>query len=856
MKRVVGYFLIAAVIVCRVAIAQPSCEATLQTSGSALSGKTYTVQSELRGVTIKDALERLSAKLPSAEVEVTAVDSDRGRLVGKTTTPGQRQYPVEIRVASTPEGCHVTMSVTLPFGAFARGGMGASLCQMIDLAKSATESGLGSGKHSTETAPDSTSPAKASPDRKSGTGQPEPSSARHLPPENLQNNAIANRMLSTGSGAVFVLSQRTLFRMQRDAGDLWQRVAEDVKGAAIDANNDRVIYTITSNDTVQKSLDGGQRWLALSGGLPQVAKTMILINPSNSDEIFVGTEQGLYRTKDGGFGWEATGLKVPVNQFYLNPAAPSHAYALASSGVVMASVDSGSSWLKCDKGLPTELIRGTGRTAEKAPIKVTNLFFIPHGGTYLLAATAGKGLFRSDDHGASWRQVGASMGPNARFTSAYVGDGEVILAGTQIARSTDGNTWAPVAVKTFRMAPGAFEGVARHPKKEGLLVLFRFSQDSANVQRIGYVGKGGALVGLSYGVMPRSSISAAWGGFIGGRPALYAMVSNWTPTRYEGRYDAEAGTYVSLDGGYSWESLGGTDCGARLASRPGNSKDVWLFGGMSCMAKVTADGLGWEKARGPRFDAMNSTVNRIAFDPVDATLLYYAAGVNDHRVYRYKYDANGNGEAVDLKVGAADVVVCEGNPKALYAGVGQFSSDGGWTWNDKSGPLMQYVERNTAKTYRRHDFTLLSCRQTEIRIAVHRYDAFMHTGGFWIIGSSDLGDSWHVVASVPDQAMTGIFGDPNDVSHLFAVIERFAKTRRGTAGDVIEVIESKDWGATWKPVFAHKVAEEDKNHESETVVTVFEQTDNATRSLIVGGRVGLWKSDDGGKIWAQLGGVQ
>lgn len=169
---------------------------------------------------------------------------------------------------------------------------------------------------------------------------------------------------------------------------------------------------------------------------------------------------------------------------------------------------------------------------------------------------------------------------------------------------------------------------------------------------------------------------------------------------------------------------------------------------------------------------------------------------------------------------------------------------------------MQYVERNIAKTYRRHDFTLLSCRQTEIRIAVHRYDTFIHSGGFWIIGSGDLGDSWRVISSFPDQAMTGIYSDPNDVTHLFAVTERFAKTRRGTVGDVIEVIESRDWGATWRPVFSHKVTEGDKNHEREAVVSVFEQTDGASRSLIVGGRVGLWKSDDGGESWAQLGGVQ
>ena len=68
-----------------------------------------------------------------------------------------------------------------------------------------------------------------------------------------------NRIIATRKGSVFLINQNTLFRMQRDEGDVWDRVAEDVQTASFDPRNDKIIYRVTSQNLVTKSLDGGEK---------------------------------------------------------------------------------------------------------------------------------------------------------------------------------------------------------------------------------------------------------------------------------------------------------------------------------------------------------------------------------------------------------------------------------------------------------------------------------------------------------------------------------------------------------------------------------------------------------------------
>ena len=677
----------------------------------------------------------------------------------------------------------------------------------------------------------------------------------HVQPQDFQNNANTNRVLSTAGGAVFILNNNTLLRLEGDGGDVWSRVAEDIKTAAIDPLNDKTLYVVTLRGSLLKSLDGGKQWITLGGGLPTNGVQLVFIDAASSDRVFASTNRGLFRTTDSGFSWQPTALTTAITQFFVNPSAQDHEYALTADGVVVASDDAGATWHNRQAGLPTELLRGSGRTARPVPVKVTSLFLVAQRSPYLLAGTSGKGLFRSDKEGAGWRQV-TGVRPGSRFNALYASEKGLAIAGTVVAVSADGESWTPLTVKTTRMAVGEFDGIARHPHLPGWLVSFRESGSTGAAARIGYVGRGEALVGLNYGVLPRSNVQAAWPGRLGGRPVLYATVSNWTPSRYEHRYDVEEGTYVSTNDGYSWEYLFSSSCGTSAAARGGAPDELWVYGRPNaCLLKLSSDGASLVPARGVKFRYMNERITKVAFDTSDKSLLYYAAGVNDHTVFRYKYTSSGAGEAVELKAAAADIVVCEDNSKNLFAGVGQVSIDAGWTWSDKSAALLRYIDHDIGLAYPRGDFTLLSCRGTEVRVAVHRYSAFMHTGEWTILTSPNLGDSWEVVKTVAAQRMTGVFVDPESVQHMFAVVEMLSGGY-ASKGQNLDVIETRDSGATWTTIFSYQLTDDDDRHESECITAVRQVPGGANGAILVGGRIGLWRSDDGGQQWKHLGGAQ
>ncbi|MDP4686376.1 MAG: T9SS type A sorting domain-containing protein [Salibacteraceae bacterium] len=64
---------------------------------------------------------------------------------------------------------------------------------------------------------------------------------------------------------------------------------------------------------VHKSTDNGNGWVSIAGDLPPVAINDIVIYPNHADSVlFVGTDAGVYATKDGGLDWERLGANMPI----------------------------------------------------------------------------------------------------------------------------------------------------------------------------------------------------------------------------------------------------------------------------------------------------------------------------------------------------------------------------------------------------------------------------------------------------------------------------------------------------------------------------------------------------------------
>ncbi len=120
-----------------------------------------------------------------------------------------------------------------------------------------------------------------------------------------------------------------------DAGDTWTNLFDDfrqigVSGIAIDKNDSDIIYIATGDDDagasysigVFKSLDGGVTWneTGLNPSTTDYNWTMneIVIDPTNSNVIWVGTNRGLLKSVDGGDNWE-TEIPGTIKDFKLKP---------------------------------------------------------------------------------------------------------------------------------------------------------------------------------------------------------------------------------------------------------------------------------------------------------------------------------------------------------------------------------------------------------------------------------------------------------------------------------------------------------------------------------------------------------
>ena len=98
---------------------------------------------------------------------------------------------------------------------------------------------------------------------------------------------------------------------------------------------------------------GAGEWQAVTNGLPdKVEVRTIAVSPHDSNVLFAGTQDGPYRSIDGGVHWEKLGFPdkgAVIWTMSVHPTNPKIVYAGAAPVVVYRSIDGGDNW----KRLPT-----------------------------------------------------------------------------------------------------------------------------------------------------------------------------------------------------------------------------------------------------------------------------------------------------------------------------------------------------------------------------------------------------------------------------------------------------------------------------------------------------------------------
>jgi len=224
------------------------------------------------------------------------------------------------------------------------------------------------------------------------------------------------------------------------------------------------VVAVGERGHVLYSLDEGRSWTQVQA--PVSANLTAVYFTDERHGWAVGHDDVILRTEDAGDSWELVNFAPDNNRPLLDVwfADEQRGYAVGAYGAIYASEDGGRSW----ELVPFEPEPLDGESAPADPddyyAEVDMGFdfhlnaIVPSGeGSLFLAAEAGR-LFRSDDGGASWRELPSPY--DGSFYGILPLDGEALLAfglRGHVFRSEDGGkNWSgPIPTETIALLNSA-----------------------------------------------------------------------------------------------------------------------------------------------------------------------------------------------------------------------------------------------------------------------------------------------------------------------------------------------------------------------------------------------------------------
>jgi len=223
---------------------------------------------------------------------------------------------------------------------------------------------------------------------------------------------------SADDGTLYSLYEFGPMGVYRRSGGNWLPVNNDALRAAIPtapqpihfataATDSSLLYVISSNSQLVRSIDGGATWSApATEFLPQLYPQYVEVDPSNADVAFVSTyNDGLWKTTNRGVTWtkRSTGLPSRVESIGIDPANTDVIYVstFETPTNIFKSTNGGASWAPS----------GTMR-----PGNVRTFAFDPSN-TNIIYAGSGADVIKTTDAGANWTQINFG-GPTGVYTRA------------------------------------------------------------------------------------------------------------------------------------------------------------------------------------------------------------------------------------------------------------------------------------------------------------------------------------------------------------------------------------------------------------------------------------------------------
>ncbi|HEY74789.1 MAG TPA: hypothetical protein G4O00_01230 [Thermoflexia bacterium] len=375
-----------------------------------------------------------------------------------------------------------------------------------------------------------------------------------------------------------------------DGGASWSGVITisqqvgGVRSFAIDPSDSNVIYAADSDRGVLKSSDGGTTWREINEGLAALTTRDVAAAPGQPDQVYVETyEYGLLRSASGGYAWQELGVRKggpPKGKIVAtDPFIPTRVYyPVGCSGdgpCIWYSTDEGSSWHEVTMTIPATYTGWTGELTAIAAHPLVSGTLLAGAGFYQERSDFDEGIepcgiYRSDDHGATWQFLGPTAPISEVLDIAFDAvDPDLIYAATNgggLWRSTDGGAnWMRVPISNT-LSPVVVEAVVTHLDVPGKVYVRTYSYaESPNPEPELWVSEdaGDTWQQLTYV-------------FLGVDLLISPPVPGYPPyTLYTG---CETGLCRSTDDGQTWEPVGGAPRPEILAAASDGERTVIYLG--------------------------------------------------------------------------------------------------------------------------------------------------------------------------------------------------------------------------------------------------------------------------------------
>jgi photosystem II stability/assembly factor-like uncharacterized protein len=170
--------------------------------------------------------------------------------------------------------------------------------------------------------------------------------------------------------------------------------------------------TVGTHDGVWRSDDAGESWRRLSAPKPGLGVWSLARHPKEPDTLFAGYEPcAIHRSTDDGATWSKLDVDVTfpavsahpdipkrVISVAVDPSNPQEIYASLEVGGLLRSLDGGARWQSVIDGI----------YIDEGFVDIHSVVVNPVRAGQLTIATR-FGVFRSDDKGAHWRDLGAPL---------------------------------------------------------------------------------------------------------------------------------------------------------------------------------------------------------------------------------------------------------------------------------------------------------------------------------------------------------------------------------------------------------------------------------------------------------------